>query len=814
MKVTTSPAGSNVIITAIKYRTSGSANPEVFRFTAGTAGLRHAICFQTATEHGLEKALSALALVLNGSSSEMISDAAIQIADSAGDTWVLTRGTQGFSVSRNGTTLSPEQIKKSLISALLDIDLAIGSASGQESGLGASSRGVYADGDPIAAILEVNRGADGLLQITNLSRTSRNTASRELATNKSGPDFKVFAEDSLRSSISAISTFIGPNIAGRIESQREILPQLIAEIEPLTITAREMQRQLKEVETPGAFSLEDQKRLDSLLPEIELIDKIKSLAMPLLDPSDGISAIQDRLRAIEHELSLRLASSGTQTLPELTHPVLNREWRKALRPLAQYQASKALLEQWRATLDSTRDELDPLVAEHLHSVEESIRRDSELSSELEASIQFLRLKMAPVPSSIAAFQPVQQPAARNANQQSPNSKGGVVHQVVNTWFDKLRDSIQGAQPLSQPATSVQRPQEFPPRAYLEMLEATEVAVTSTTKRLEVMQSHLEAIRSEIDGQRDSLANTLSRIEVQCQEANRTWLEVAKEAGIGQEAADFQVDQLIDLLLNRFELLKLQEERDELRAKLQDRLSRFDALERLIVDWRHLTDSQKALDLSHPGIVISEARSIIRYREEKNRVAERLRQLRERGKSAFSQLARMEENARKLENDWQAVLRANALPSISPADPRWPATIDAARRIISLQQLISEFERSCEVSERKKARTALEEEVSREAAGRPVQIHVWRINSPTEEDREHFLRFAREQSSGALLVVLTEDTTLAAQMFHQGSGRAIEIKQQSARIPAARPVNQSRTEQAPLLNTKARQALAALTSGRK
>jgi hypothetical protein len=785
-----------LIITAIKYRTKGSNEPEVFRFTAGTAGLRHAICFQSAGPEGVAKAQAALALVLNGTASGLVSDAAIQIADSAGDTWVLTRGSQGFSVSRNGESLSSEQVRKSLISALLDIDLAMGS--------GGAGTGVYADGDPIAAMLEISRGNGGRLVITPAGDDGH-ARTKGQETQSTEDKFRGFVDDAIKSATSQIATFLGASIVPRIHAHEGLLPDLVRKVEPLVREARDLEMQVKEVENPDTFSREDQKRLDALLPEIELIDRIKALAMPLLDPADGISAIQDRLRAIDHELSLRLSSSGSQTLPELAHPALNREWRKALRPLAQYQAAKALLEQWRSLLDGTRDELDPLIAEHLHSVEESIRRDAELSGELESSIQFLRLKLTPVPSSIAAFQ------APSAAEPRYAAHGGV-QRTVNTWFDKLKDSIQGSQPAPQAAIPQQRTTEFPPRQYIEMLEATEVAVTCTNKRLDVMQSHVEAIRSDIDAQRDSFMSSMKRMDEQCQEANRNWLEVAREAGLGPEASDFQVDQLVDLLLNRFELLKLQEEKEELRSKLQDRLARFDALERLITEWRQMTDSQKALDLSHPGIIISEARAIIRYRDEKNKVAERLRQLKEKSKSTFSKLSRLDERALRLNRDWQATLQEYRLPAVSAGDPRWPEILDAARRITTLGRLLAEFATECAAAAQNRSHTSLQENAAREAAGKPVLVYVWRVERSTELDREEFMRFTREQSSGALLVVLTADPLLAADLYHHGSGRAIEIRPQ-ARI-AAQPPQLQDPSAGTLLNPRARQALAALTNPRK
>ncbi|NBQ54573.1 MAG: hypothetical protein EBU49_13485, partial [Proteobacteria bacterium] len=216
-----------MIITAIKYRSNGNQEPEVFRFTGGTAGLRHAVCFQTANETSKEKANAALAMVLNGIPSNLISDAAIQIADSAGDTWVMTRGTQGFAVSKNGESLTREQIRTSLISALLDLDLAGGNGSNP-------------DGEHIAAILDVRRGPNGRPCLSPWSAVDQGQtpATNKPVPTKGQPDFKNFVEGSMKEAGSKIASVLGAAIIDLAAEDPSVLQRLVDEVEPLTREAR------------------------------------------------------------------------------------------------------------------------------------------------------------------------------------------------------------------------------------------------------------------------------------------------------------------------------------------------------------------------------------------------------------------------------------------------------------------------------------------------------------------------------------------------------------------------------------------------
>lgn len=783
-----------MIITAIKYRTHGRQEPEVFRFTGGTAGMRHAVCFTTADDAAREKANAALALVLNGTLSSLVSDAAVQIADSAGDTWVMTRGTTGFSVSRNGESLSREQIRSSLLSALLDLDLA----------LAGNGNNAPAEADQIAAIMEVRKGPGGRPGLAPWIPAAENGAPGERGAQETGkgkkgskannsqPDFREFVEGSLKEAGSKIASILGATIMERAEDDPAILKRLVEEIEPLTREASMIQDQLRGLETPGSFSRDDQRRLEQLVPEIELIDKIKALAVPLLDPAEGISAIQDRLRAIDHELNLRLSSFGLQKSPNLQHALLNREWRKALGCLARYQATQTLRDQWATLIESAREEIDPLIAEHVHSVEQSIRRDDELSGELEASIQMLRLKMSPAPSSLMHH-------ATSVHAQVTRA------QQPQTWFEKLKDSIHGGPQAapSQPSPQVRAP-EFPPRAFVEMLEASQATLESTTKRLEVMQNHVAAIRSDVDAQRDGITAAMTRLDEECAAARTAWLEMVHVMGLGAEGADFRVEQLVDLLLNRIELVKLEEEKDELREKMRDRLARFETLERLIIEWRQLTNSQKAADLSHPGIILGEARSIIRYRDEKQKVVARLTQLRERSKSVAQKLAELDERAVKLNKAWQSALKELGLPAVSTTDPRWAEAITAARRLQTVNLLFADFDEACVVTRRNVESRVLDDTAEELAHGKPVQIYNWRIAPSTREEREDFIRFVQEHNSSALLLVITSDLELARELHAHGSGRSIEV----------RPAAPNAAVQQPLLNPRARQALAALTNTRK
>lgn len=781
-----------MIITAIKYRSNGQQEPDVFRFSGGAGALRHVVCFQSANSDAREKAAAALALVLNGTPSRLVSDAAIQIADSAGDTWVLTRGSAGFAVTRNGTALSREQVQASLLSALLDLDLAMGSEAPAVSG-------THGAGEHIAAMMDVINGAPGTppaIVPARQSGVANHEVSKPLPNDRrksDTPDFKEHVESSVAANLEKIGKLLGAKVMNRIiESPRELL-DLVATVEPMAQEIAAIQNQLKSLESPGAFSRDDQQRLEKLVPEIELIDKIKGLALPLLDPSEGISAIQDRLKAIDHELGLRLASSGVQQLPNLHHALFTREWRKALGALANLEAARALHDKWSHILSTAQDELDPLIAEHLHSIEQSIRRDDELSGELESSIQMLRVKMSPVPSCIqsAAMMTSQQQQLLARQQSGPA-----------TWFEKLKESINGPTPPTP--MPVVRSSEFPPKAFTELLDATQVNLEATTKRLEVMQHHIAAIHSDIDSQRDGLAAAMQRLADDVSEAKKTWSDLSHEMGLGNEAADFRVEQLVDLLLNRLELVKLEEEKLTLREKMRDRLNRFETLERLIIEWRQLTNSQKAGDLSHPGIILGEARSIIRYRDEKQKIVTRLSTIRDRSKSIAIKLAELDQRAKALDTRWQNSLRALDLPLIGMTDPRWSEVIDAARHMQLGRELLREFDTICARATTLPPDVEMDEQAEQIALGKPVHVYNWLVNKATATEREEFLGFVRSHNGRALMLVLTSDLELTKLLQHHGSGRSIEVRQSLA-IDAAKQ---------PLLNTKARQAIAALTNPRK
>ena len=279
-----------------------------------------------------------------------------------------------------------------------------------------------------------------------------------------------------------------------------------------------------------------------------------------------------------------------------------------------------------------------------------------------------------------------------------------------------------------------------------MLETTQATLESTTKRLEVMQNHVAAIRSDIDSQRDGLAGAMARLEKECATAHTEWLEMAHLTGLGSEGADFRVEQLVELLLNRIELIKLEEEKEELREKMRDRLARFETLERLIIEWRQLTNSQKAADLSHPGIILGEARSIIRYREEKQRVVARLSQVRERSKSMAQKLAHLDERAKNLNTAWEKTLKDLRLPAVTTTDPRWDEALAAAKRLQTMTVVIADFNdfnSTSAMSRNTLNDRALDEAAHEFAQGKPVHIYNWQIASSNHVEREDFIKFIQD-----------------------------------------------------------------------
>ena len=111
-----------MILTALRFRGPSDKEFRTWRFTSGVGDFRNFLAFHVDVNR-LEDVVAAMDYALTGRVSSKIVEVAIQISDSAGESWIVQRTGKQVRYLRNNSPVSADEAQISLLASLLDFDV-------------------------------------------------------------------------------------------------------------------------------------------------------------------------------------------------------------------------------------------------------------------------------------------------------------------------------------------------------------------------------------------------------------------------------------------------------------------------------------------------------------------------------------------------------------------------------------------------------------------------------------------------------------------------------------------------------------------
>jgi hypothetical protein len=503
------------------------------------------------------------------------------------------------------------------------------------------------------------------------------------------------------------------------------LARLAKHLEPLSAEYRELMRQWRELDLDGKAAREDGAQIPKLREEIELGRELAKVAAPLLEPGASIKNMQETLAKVDAAIAEICAACGLERLPGAGE---TRDYRKALEAVSRLEAAEKLIRATQAVRKHCEQRIEPVFKSYLVAVEGAMASDRQIAGELESCLATLDLKLRTKPAAGAD-------AAARKN-----------------WFERFKTQKTEAEPeLGDP---------------LHDLETGRMAIEYALSRLGALGGDIEDAKRQQESALHAVDAALEELVRNYGRLKEHWASLAKQLNL---AADLSLTQLLRIIGYHGKLVTLTQQRDEIRERIKQFSARHAGLERLVVRWRETTGSQKLTSLKTPGILLTEARDVVRYLEAKER---KLAQLEETvdSQKAFSTLKSfMKGRRRQLETAWQQVFVDNGLAMLPPDHAYLPELFKRASLVKALALAHGTVS--------KDARQPL----FKTGGKTGVAIYIWDAESAENQQKLELMKCLEQAELSGLCLVVAADAHVANLLQGLGAGVAQLAKRPAAKV---------------------------------
>lgn len=610
-----------LVINAIRFRAVGESAWQSWKLNLGAGRFLNYQCV-TGDRETLGRLAGAVEFAMSGKEPERPTEVMLQLSDNGGHTWIVQRRPGLVRYLRNGETLKPEEGQAAFAAALMDLD--------HESAVGAQ------------VTVPVNKlslySEDGQIAVRAPGTESSHASAFRRAVAKKIKDIAVATARAL-----SLPQIQNPKILARL-AQR---------LEPVYAQYREIERLAKDAQAAEAPQIKDdelatQQRLGQ---EIELIEDLRVHATPLLAPgAPSLKALKDALAKVEADIAQIVTDLE---IPESEANAPSRDYAKAIDALCRLEAHGKLLKASQGARKFCEQKIEAPFKAYLEALEREFARDGKIIQQLEGCLGQIGAR-------IDLYHQEIQAGGSQVNLHGPG---------VKTWFDRFKAKSQDDD--RQETASAEIPSE---------LELARQAVSYALGKVREIAGGL----TQAQGQHDSALQALDQAHEELVRGlgrlRDHWLTQARDLQLPE---DINLGKLLKIVASQGYLAALIDRRDDLKERVHRHSDRLTRIERLVVDWRRITGSQKQSDLENTGILLQEARDIIRYHEAKRKKFDQLTALASSSKASLAVRSMLNERKTKLLGYWQKVFTEESVPALDISFSELPELFKASSYIKAL-----------------------------------------------------------------------------------------------------------------------------------
>jgi hypothetical protein len=390
------------------------------------------------------------------------------------------------------------------------------------------------------------------------------------------------------------------------------LIRLTQVVEPIYASYREVCNQYKSFkeqkpEDPDAHVAE----IAALELQLEIIRELEAVAEKYLGPNHLPGKTSDDIAAVDSQIAELKSALG---LTEIGDKTIIRDFRKPVEAIARLEMFAKLVRSSQGARKYCEQKIEPLYKKYLEFADRNLASNRQIAAELESCLSTLALRLK-----------VEAPQPRESGQS------------LKTWFEKFK-SRAGQEEAAAAGGSAQN--DF---------DTARLAIEYAVTQLNEMAGHLKVAVTRHDSALTSIDDAHEALVAQYNQLKEHWIATSRATGI---PADIDSSQMIRIIVAHGRLAALLEKRNELVSARKQQESELMQIEDLVVRWRQLTGSQKSLDLSTPAIVIREARDILRYKDQRTRRLQQLRDSKATAGAGMAVLTHLKERRETLVAQWE------------------------------------------------------------------------------------------------------------------------------------------------------------------
>jgi hypothetical protein len=307
--------------------------------------------------------------------------------------------------------------------------------------------------------------------------------------------------------------------------------------------------------------------------EISLLEEIAITAKPILDPANNPKILSDKLNACKDKIeNIRKKYSLEAT------PFEDTPWAKLIKIYATKEVYGALHQALNKLHQHFQSQIQPIYEDYIQALEEVLKKDIDITTELETCLSSLQLQREQIERSSKSF------SKTIANFIKP-SAGEIP--VQTSELEKARMHIDYV---------LQKLGEL----------HHELAIES--------QKHLLATTG-FEQKAEQVSKEYEKVE-QIWQANAQNFNIP--VGIG-------VKEWVDLLSSYLEFNHLLATEKELKNSLNEQKQRIHRIQDLVLKWRSTSNSQKDTDINSPPLILAEARSLVQLLPKKQQHLSKLKE---------------------------------------------------------------------------------------------------------------------------------------------------------------------------------------------
>lgn len=394
---------------------------------------------------------------------------------------------------------------------------------------------------------------------------------------------------------------------------------------------------------------EDIHRLEN---EVKLIRKLGATAGPLLDPGQSPLVLRERFQSVETALQELMTKLDLESIPKVESTA---DLERLIPILARYQVYEKLEQAYRKVVARADNSVRPVLGHYVDSMRSFLRQDRKILGELEGCLER-----------------VQQSARHLAEESEPQAP----RHGLARLFERMRE------PPPQVSSAPAKPQRD------ELLQQSRQAVNTILQRLGELHSNFDMASQRFDEGLNEVDERHEKVVKELGAVKDTWLKSAKSMEVDP---NISLKNLLQLIADYARLLRLEQERQQLRDQLFDYRSRLHDIEAQIGEWYRLTGSQKAAEFSQPSMLLREAKVILSYRDKKEKQLEKLSKNKLRAEAFHSMEAQLRDRLAQAQRGWRDALAIFDLADQDPRQKDWKQFFSTAFQVRSCIELVDRFQ---------------------------------------------------------------------------------------------------------------------------